>query len=190
MAKEPVDLEEHDMTPSEAGMMPCILGDLDNHTADAPSTDLEQRAAPAAETPKTNPSVRPLERSTVTNDPSDLSISAPPNVIALIPPGIRSKPKIRPSRPPPIMGRALPPPATAVTPVDDPLRALQSYIGTRPANVDDRFHRKMLARDIRLEPQLYRWLVFGLSPGSVVPNSPLSGEEDDNSEDHQSGQRY
>ena len=66
------------------------------------------------------------------------------------------------------------------------MRELQSYIGTRPANVDALLRGQTPARDLRLEPQLYNWLAFGFSPGSPAPHFPLKGGTADNSDDHQS----
>ena len=65
-----------------------------------------------------------------------------------------------------------------------PLRDLQSYIGTRPENADALLHRQTHARDLCLGHRLYNWLVFGLALGSLAPNFPLTGGEDDNSDDH------
>ena len=67
-------------------------------------------------------------------------------------------------------------------PTMDHLIELQSYIGTRPADVDSLLYRQPIARDLRLEPHLYNWLVLGLAPGSIPQTFPLSGGEADNSD--------
>ena len=62
---------------------------------------------------------------------------------------------------------------------------LESYIKTLPANSDALLYRPTPARDLRLVPHLYNWLVFGLSPGSLAQTSPLAGGATDTSDDHQ-----
>lgn len=46
------------------------------------------------------------------------------------------------------------------------LQALQACIGQPPPSCAEITHRQHLARDLRLDPSLYNWVVFGLSPGS------------------------
>ena len=96
----------------------------------------------------------------------------------------------RPARPPPITTCARPP-ITAPPVVSasvDPLRELQSPIGPRPANFDAFLRRQTLARDLRLEPQLYNWLAMGKSPGSLPRTFPITGGESGTSADRQSAQ--
>ena len=186
MANDLNDLDDRERTPSEAGALPVDLDDQNSPAAKAPSIDHEARGPSATETSKTNHLALPFDRSAVTPGNSDLDSSAPSNAKVTTPPNVHSAPKVRPVRHRPIMGCALPSPATTVTLIADPLRGLQSYIGIRPANVDALAHRQMLARDLRLGPHLYHWLVFGLAPGSLVPNILLAGGEDDSSEDRQS----
>ena len=69
-----------------------------------------------------------------------------------------------------------------------PLRELQSIIGTRPANVDPLLRRRAPARDLRLEPQIYNWMAFGIAPGSLPRTCPLTGGDEVNSDGHQSRQ--
>ena len=64
------------------------------------------------------------------------------------------------------------------------MRGLQAYIGTPPGNNRSLVHRQMLARDLRLGPILYDWLVFGISPGASPPPIPLGAVDNDNSDDH------
>ena len=92
-----------------------------------------------------------------------------PSVLARTPPSDRSSPLIRPVRPPPTFGCALPPPSNDL----DPLRELQSSIGARPATMDAHRHRQTLDRDLRLDPQMYNWLEFGVMPGLGHLLSPL-----------------
>ena len=132
------DLKDREQTQSDDGATPCDLDDQNSPNAKVPTTDRDARTpSPATETSKTDPVVLPFDRSALVPSASDLDSSSPSKVVvALTPPNVRSAPKIRPVRHPPIMGCALHPPATTVTLVADPRCALQSYIGIRSANID------------------------------------------------------
>ena len=100
--------------------------------------------------------------------------------IAITPPPNRSPPVARPVRPSSHRVRCAPE-GFGRNDLSRPLRELQSYIGTQPL-----LRRQAPARDLRLEPKLYNWAVFGLAPGSLVTTSSLTGGEDGNSEDQHS----
>ena len=60
-----------------------------------------------------------------------------------------------------MMGACQLPPNTAI----GPMREMQSLIGALQANFEALLRRLNLARDLRFEPQLYNWLVVGITPG-------------------------
>ena len=150
------DTDRRELTPPEAAMMTCEVGDLDLDL-DLANT-LPESTENVADREETKP---PAERTTS------------PIAVSITPPSDRGSPTVRPVRTHPMMGCALHPPANDHQPVDDPLRELRSYIGIRPADIEAVRHRQMLARDLRLRPQLYNWLVFGLIPGSPLLLSPF-----------------
>ena len=86
---------------------------------------------------------------------------------------------VRPVRPPPkLVGCALPTPTVA----RGPFRELQETIGARPAAMESLLRRKLFARDLRIDPMMYNWLVFGVMPGAAHHPFSLLAVRTDNSD--------
>ena len=84
-------------------------------------TDREATHQAATETSKTRPVDPPLVRSSLAADHGGVASSESTNVIATAAPDVRSAPEIRKAQPPPIISRAMRPPAKGVATVDGPL---------------------------------------------------------------------
>ena len=164
--QQELEADRRELTPSEADMMPL---EEEEH---------DRNGVHAARSPTPGENVNGREEL-----PAAPIATSTPSVMVCNPPPNRSSPLIRPVRHPPTFGCALPPPANDL----DPSRELQSFIGTRSATMDALRHRQTLARDLRLGPQLYSWMVFGVMPGDAPPPFPLPECSIDNSDDQNPG---
>ena len=158
-------------TPSEENAMNTKGSENGSRaeTTTDPAVDLDDlQPRPPLRSDLDNPEAPPV--STTESEP-DVITSGIASAIVVTPPAAKK----RPVRPPPLITCDPPPTQTIAhnNPDVDNLRALHAFVGTDPAKYHAIVRRQMIARDLRLGPILYNWLVFGISPGAGPPHFPL-----------------
>lgn len=130
-----------------------------------------------------------LTRPTIRVRPPSSRNRPHPRLLARLPKWPRARPS-RPERPrrdldrfaTPLMTCVEPPTSTSPKATARPdsrnLPDLQVSIGTRPNNFKATLRLRGIARDLRLDQQLYNWLAFGTATGATPPSAaPLMEEK-------------